>query len=75
MTKESRMLWNKLQKARRLEIEKQELIEEIIYTLEKYDEIDIDLDASNSSNVGETVSCFVCYGEDEDKLLTFFAAR
>lgn len=75
MTRESRTLWNKLQKARKLEIEKQELIEEIICVLEKYDEIDIDLDASNSSNVGETISCFVCYGEDENKLLNFFEIR
>ena len=75
MTKESRTLWNKLQKARKLEIEKQELIEEIICVLEKYDEIDIDLGASNSSNVGETISCFVCYGEDENKLLNFFEMR
>ena len=75
MTKESRTLWNKLQKARKLEIEKQELIEEIICVLEKYDETGIDLDASNSSNVEETISCFVCYGEDENKLLNFFEIR
>lgn len=75
MTKESRTLWNKLQKARKLEIEKQKLIAEIICVLEKYDETDIDLGASNSSNVGETISCFVCYGEDSNKLFNFFKRR
>ena len=75
MTKESRTLWNKLQKARKLELEKEELVRDIIGVLDMYDELDIDLHASNSSNVGETVSCFVCYGEDEDKLLSFFERR
>ena len=75
MTKESRTLWNKLQKARKLELEKQELLAEVFCVLEKYDETDVDLGASNSSNVGETISCFVCYGEDGNKLFNFFERR
>ena len=75
MTKESRMLWNKIQKARKLELEKKELLHEVFETLDRYDELEIDLHASNSSDVGETISCFVCYGEDEDKLDSFFCRR
>ena len=75
MTKESRMLWNKIQKARKLELEKKELLHEVFDILNNYDELEIDLGASNSSNVEETISCFVDYGEDEDKLVFFFCER
>lgn len=75
MTKESRHLWNNLQKARKLELEKRNLVDEVFDVLDKYDELDINLHASNSSNLGETLSCFVDYGEDEDKLLVFFETR
>ena len=75
MTKESRMLWNKIQKARKLELEKKELLHEVFDTLNNYNELEIDLGASNSSNIEETISCFVDYGEDEDKLAIFFCER
>lgn len=75
MTKESRKLWNNLQKARKLELEKRELMREVFDVLDKYDELDVNLHASNSNNLEETLSCFVDYGEDEDKLLVFFETR
>ena len=75
MTKESRHLWNNLQKARKLELEKRNLMNEVFDVLDNYNELDINLHASNSSNLGETLSCFVDYGEDEDKLLVFFEMR
>ena len=75
MTKESRHLWNNLQKARKLELEKRNLMNEVFDVLDNYNELDINLYASNSSNLGETLSCFVDYGEDEDKLLVFFETR
>lgn len=75
MTKESRKLWNNLQKARKLELEKRELMSQVFNVLDEYGELDIDLHASNSNNLEETLSCFVDYGEDEDTLLVFFEMR
>lgn len=75
MTRESRTLWNKLQKARRLELEKEELMRDIMSCLNKYEELNVDLHASNSDNLEETLSCFVEYGEDEEKLKRFFEKR
>lgn len=75
MTKKNRRLWNNLQKARKLELEKQKLMNEVFSEIDENDELDIDLHASNSNNLSETLSCFVDYGEDEDKLLIFFETR
>ena len=75
MTKESRMLWNKIQKARKLELEKKELMQEVFDVLNNYDELEIDLGASNSNNIEETISCYVNYGEDESRLAIFFCER
>lgn len=74
MTRENRTLWNKLQKARNLELQKQQLLRKVFDAIDD-DEYEINLHASNSNNLAETISCFVDYGEDDDKLFSYFERR
>lgn len=74
MKRKNRILWNKLQKARNLELQKEQLLREIFEAFDN-DEREINLHASNSNNLEETISCFIDYGEDDDKLFSYLERR
>lgn len=75
MNKTNRHIWVSLQRLRRLEEEKQVRMS-VLFSEFSQDELDnVDLGASNSSNLGETLCCFVDYGEDDDKIYEYLEKR
>lgn len=75
MTKENRATWNKLKKARRLTEQANELLDDAMTDFLPDELVTVNLHASNSNNLEETVQCFVLYGEDEKKVQRYLQKR
>lgn len=74
MTSRNRQLLYMIKKARDYVNESAKLLNIVMMELTE-EELSINLHASNSDNLEETIQCFVQYGEDEDKIDEYFRAR
>ena len=75
MTRENRKIWAQIERAHRLEEEKSAIMHRIFESFSDEELETVNLGASNSSNLGETICCYVDYGEDGEKISTYLERR
>lgn len=74
MTKENRDIWNKIQKAKRLSDESASLLSDVLNSFGA-DELETNLQASNSNDLEETIQCYIQYDEDGEKIYDYLCKR